>query len=269
MIEFYIDNYNNFSKTFIYDFNKGMGGIADCIKFFLSALRFCIENNIKLYYKKNNIFIEKYLKLKHSIMYIDDTKLKNAEYLNSEIELENLTSDKHYLFTPCIFYESCKLFKIKNIINININDIFYFSEEVIQNSYKLYVNLPNTYYVIHVRLGDKFLDNLQINNHTDKRKYNEENLINFLSKISEEIFVLFLCDSMKYKNKIKKMFDNIKISNCIISNTSFFETTDEQTLDSVSEFYILTNAEKIYAFSPSGFSDYGAQFNKKPYEVMF
>ena len=51
----YINNFETFKEKNVYDFNVGNGGFGDCIKFFMFALELCIKNNIRLYYKKNNI----------------------------------------------------------------------------------------------------------------------------------------------------------------------------------------------------------------------
>ena len=73
----YINNYDSFSNIIIYNYDIGKGGIGDCIKFFMFILESCIKNNIRLYYKKNNIEIENFIKLKYDKMYIEEImKLK-------------------------------------------------------------------------------------------------------------------------------------------------------------------------------------------------
>ena len=69
-MESYIDKYDSFDKKMIYIFKLGDGGIGDCIKFFMFVLESCMKNNIRLYYNKNNLEIEKYIKLKYDKMYI-------------------------------------------------------------------------------------------------------------------------------------------------------------------------------------------------------
>jgi hypothetical protein len=72
----YIQQYASFYKSIIYEFHLGDGGISDNIKFFMFILESCIKNNIRLYYKKLNIEIEKYIKLKYDIMYITEDAIK-------------------------------------------------------------------------------------------------------------------------------------------------------------------------------------------------
>jgi hypothetical protein len=62
-MENYISNYKNYDKIFIYDFKLGDGGIGDYLKFFMIILSYCINNNIKIYNKVNNIEIEKIHKI--------------------------------------------------------------------------------------------------------------------------------------------------------------------------------------------------------------
>ena len=60
-MENYINNFESFDKSVIYNFELGNGGVGDNIKFFMIALELCMKNNKRLYYKKNNIEIEKYI----------------------------------------------------------------------------------------------------------------------------------------------------------------------------------------------------------------
>ena len=71
-----------------------------------------------------------------------------------------------------------------------------------------------------------------------------------------------------YKNKIKQLFPFINISNASIGHTSIESTTEKQTLDAVSEFYLLTKSKKIYAVSYSGFSKMAVFFNNIPYTKL-
>ena len=79
-MENYIKNYNTYDKIIVYNFQLGDSGIGDCIKFFMFVLEDCIKNKKRLYYKKNNTDLEKYIKLKHD-MYIDIVP-ENAEVVN-------------------------------------------------------------------------------------------------------------------------------------------------------------------------------------------
>jgi hypothetical protein len=111
----YINNYNLFHNIIIYDFQLGSGGIGDYIKFFMFCLDSCIKNNKRLYLKINNIEIEKYIKLKYDKMYINDYDIN--KFVNFEI------------VTPDMYYTS-----FNYNYNINVKEVFYFTDEVKINS---------------------------------------------------------------------------------------------------------------------------------------
>ena len=72
--------------------------------------------------------------------------------------------------------------------------------------------------------------------------------------------IIFFCDNNAYKLKIKKKYSNIMITNCVIGHTSLTNTTEKQVLDSVTEFYLMTNSDKIIMASRSGFSITASKF---------
>lgn len=239
----YFKNYNLFEKAVVYNF-EGDGGLGDYIKFFMFVLEDCIKNNKRLYCMKKNIELEKYIKLKHDIYIqtIEDIDIKDIEI----VERWMFYSVIHTNFT------------------INVNDIFYFTNEVILNSKKLlYDTFENQNYVsIHIRLGDKYLetDPKYIICGWDTRNVSEEKLYNLIESI-EPNKIFLCCDNHKYKLKIKEKYPNIMITNCNIGHTGLINTTNEQILDAVTEFYILTKSNMIYALSYSGFSIMASKFN--------
>ena len=66
------------------------------------------------------------------------------------------------------------------------------------------------------------------------------------------------------KSKIKNKFNNVIICDCDIGHTNHSNTTDKQALDTLTELYLLTNSEKIYYASESGFSLIAAKFKNVP-----
>ena len=57
------------------------------------------------------------------------------------------------------------------------------------------------------------------------------------------------------------MYDNVIITNSDIGHTGLANTiTPRQVLDTVTEFYILTNSNLIYSASNSGFSIVASKF---------
>jgi len=243
-MEEYINKYDRFEKKIVYNFPLGYGGIGDCIKYFMFSLTSCMEKNIGLYYKKNNIIIEKYLLLKHKKMYIDKP------------------DSKYNYVDPTDFYSSYYY----NAPILPIKDVFYFSDEVILNSKILLSENITNYISIHLRLGDKHLetDKNFVMCKNDTRNYKEENLFKFIENNSDKN-IIFFCDNNSYKLKLKNLYNNIIITSCDIGHTSLPNTTEKQILDGISEFYLMTNSEKIYSASESGFSIIASKFNNIPH----
>ncbi len=242
-MENYIKNFNNFNKSIVYDFTLGSGGIGDYLKYFMIILEKCICNNIKIYQKRNNIEIEKYIKLKYDFFYINANEIS---------KLKNITMQ-----TPHAYYMH------QNYCgNIHLNEVFYFDNIIKTNVEKILPSLPANYISIHLRLGDKFLetDKNFVICKTDTRKFSEEKICKFI-EVNNDKNIIFFCDNNDMKLKIKNKYKNIIISNSQIGHTSLSNTTNKQTLDSITDFYILSNSELICASSESGFSKTASQFN--------
>jgi len=238
----YISKYHTFNKTIVYNFKLEEGGISDCIKFFMILLESSMKNNTRLYYKKNNLEIEKYIKLHYDIMYIDNT-LPNIE-----------------IITPYKFH-LIRDFKF----SIDIKEVFYFTDEIQVNCKKLFPENITNYISIHLRLGDKFLetDAKYVLCKNDIREFSEERLYRYIEENSNKN-IFFCCDNNSYKMKIKEKYNNIIITNCDVGHTSFSNTTKNQVIDAITEFYILTKSETIFAASQSGFSLIASKFNNTP-----
>jgi hypothetical protein len=260
----YIQNYENYQVKLVYDFKLNCGGIGDCIRFFIYALNISIKNKYQLYYLANNIPIENYILLKYKKMQIKKEELGDVVILDSINSISNIIDNKYYIITPFIFYN----YFIDNN-NINIDDVFIFSDEVKLNVSSLLIGNISQYVSIHLRLGDKHLetDKSFVFCYTDERIYDE----NSLFKCIEENYdknIIFFCDNNNYKLKIKLKYNNIIITSCKIGHTGLLNTTNEQILDTVTEFYLLTNSEKIYSCSTSGFSLLASKFKNIPYILI-
>lgn len=246
----YLKNFKNFNNSIIYDFRLGDGGIGDYIKYLMIILRYCKNNKLKFYKKNNNLVIQNYLKLKDDIFNINEEEI-------SKLENYDIRRPKYY-------------YKIDDFnFNIKLNKIFYFDEYIKNNVKNIIKFLPKNYISIHLRLGDKFLetDKKYVRVKRDERSFNEENIYKLIKKSKKN--VLFLCDNNEYKSKIKKKFRDIFITNCQIGHTSLENTTNIQFIDTITEFYILTNSDIIYAASRSGFSQMAAKFNDVKYVELY
>ena len=263
-MEEYINKYDSFEKKIVYNFPLGYGGIGDCIKYFMYTLSICIKNNIRLYYKKNNILIEKYLILKYKKMYINTNDITYSHNIDVN-NIPNINVDVYNIIGPVSFY---------NIYNYNvpllpIKEVFYFSDEVILNSRNLLSIDIRDYISIHLRLGDMYLetDKSFILAKNDTRIYNEERLFKFIQDNSDKT-IIFFCDNNNYRLNIKNLYNNIIITTSDIGHTSLSNTSEKQVLDAISEFYLITNSEKIYAASESGFSIIASKFNNIPIQFI-
>ena len=242
-MENYINNFNNFDKISIYDFKLGDGGIGDYLKFYMIILTKCMCNNIKLYHKINNIEIEKYIKLKFDFLYISSDEI---------LKLKNVTIEK-----PQHYYK-----KDKYNGDILLNEIFYFDNIIITNVKTVIPSLPINYISIHLRLGDKFLetDKNFVLCKNDTRDFSLKKIYKFIED-NKDKNIIFFSDNNKERLKIKNKYKNIIITTSEIGHSSLSNTTNKQILDSITDFYILSNSQLIYSASYSGFSIMASKFN--------
>ena len=259
-MEEYIKKYDSLKKHLVYDFRLSYGGICDCIKFFMFLLHFSINNDIKLHYRVNNLFIEKYLRLKYTNMYITGDEIASSRVLERANQIYDIQYDIFYIITPLILYDVCTYSDINSF-----QEIFTFTDAIYENSYKILPKFANEYISLHVRLGDHFLetDKSFVTTDGDKRPYSEEKIVQLIEEHQDQSILLF-CDNHAYKMKLMEKYSNIYITNCEIGHTGLENTTDKQVLDTVTEFYILTNSQKIYATAPSGFSICASKFKNIP-----
>jgi|UniRef100_A0A6C0DTE6 hypothetical protein len=120
--------------------------------------------------------------------------------------------------------------------------------------------------VIHIRSGDKYmLNNNQLNPFVLKK------ITNILAKnMKLRTKYLILSDNNQIKLLLKKIFPNIiiQISN-IIHLGECDNPSDQAVMETLLDFYIMSNAFQIISFSPynwgSGFSQWCATLHKIPF----
>ena len=246
----YILDFEKYNYSIVYDFNIGDGGLADCIKFFMWNLKSAINNKFKLYYKINNIPIERYLKLLHNKMYFNTINIgSNVKFIKPN-QFYNLYSDDD--------------------ITIPISDVFLFSDEIINNANKLIneYNIAPKYISLHLRLGDKFLetDKKYVQCKEDKRNFDINKIDDFLkNNINNNI--VFFCDNNQFKKNFLEKNKNVISFNSNICHTGLKNTTN--VLDTITELYIMSKSEKIISASKSGFSIIASKFNNIPIECLY
>lgn len=244
-MDHYLLHFDNYEEAAIYDFKLGDGGIGDCIKHFVYLLEKCMEKKKKIYYLINDAPIEKYLILKHNKMYIRRDEFKNLK--------------KYYIYRPQELY---KIYQSNN--NLRYDTIFTFSQKIVNNSLLLLPKGLNNYISLHLRLGDKHLETNKyfVICKNDVRKYNI-NKIDEIIKNNDNI--IFFCDNNEFKEKMREKHNKLIILNSKIGHTSLKNTSESQIIDTITEFYIMTNSQKIIAASNSGFSSIASKFKKIPF----
>jgi len=248
------------TKTVVYCFSIGDGGVGDAIKFFMYALMLCKKYNITIRYFQQGILLEQYIKLRDPTIYISKDELKPTRLI-SEDQFPNLIDDGFYnIVTPYTFYSTFSY----DLIDIPISDVFYFSSEIIENSNKIAQNLKD-YTSIHLRMGDKYLetDIAYIQCPNDIREFNEKALFKYIEENSNST-LLFCCDNQTYKQTIHSKYPFVHTLDISIGHTGLHNTTETQIRDTVTEFYILTNSKQIIAASQSGFSIVASKFKQTP-----
>ena len=246
-METYIQNFHSFKDCWIYDFKLGEGGIGDYIKYFTIILTYCMKNNIQAYIVKNNLYIEQLIELKYKFMYIEHSQISNLN---------------NYVIKKSCEYFNRVLINYPHNLEIEGGEIFEFTKKVKDNvNTILKFPITNNYISIHLRLGDKYLetDKKYIICKTDNRGFSEEKLFKFIEDNYKKN-ILFFCDNNTYKSKIKGKYNKIILTTSDIGHTALFNTTNKQSLDAVTDFYILSQSDQIVAASSSGFSVVAAKF---------
>ena len=210
----------------------------------------CVKNKFRFYQLNNKLKINEYIKLRYNNLFITEKGIKKLNK-NGDVTIS--------IKTPRDFYSKWKS-KMKFIEDIK--NIFYFDNAVLNNIMNITPLIPHEYISLHLRLGDKFLetDADYILCKDDVRNYSFETITTFIEKNSDKN-IIFMCDNNKFKTNIKEKYPNIIISQSQIGHTSLSITSDRQILDSITDFYILTNSKQIYSASFSGFSLLASKFN--------
>jgi hypothetical protein len=224
------------------------GGIGDMIKYMMyfiekfdklcqtSEDKFCIniEHPIKNYliFKNDNINYSKYNRKEYDQILYTTTNFFN-EY--NDLDIETINFYKYFNFTD-------EIYKKYNEIKPN-----------------------NNYETIHIRLGDKYLENTNrigpLCNDDDRIKNKDENYyFDIIGKIISESKndVILLSDNKNFKNNCKNKFNQLIINdiNIIHTGNRYEDGTDynKELIMTLSEFLLISNSSKVHALTYSGFS---------------
>jgi hypothetical protein len=248
------------------------GGIGDMIKYFVCALDISKQYNMNMCIIEDENILSKYIILNDKEMYKSSSFFKDFKHIYSVSSISSIKTDietnkKHnedfvLQLVPSLFYDEPVYDILKKY---NLSDIFYFSNEVVNLSKQ--ISSTKDYVSIHIRRGDKFIEtssSFKAVPH-DERPFNEDKLSSIIEETHKENKdILFFCDSMVFKKKIQKQYPFLTMTDFKIGHTSYTNTSDEQVLNTVCEFYLLSQSTKIIANCKSGFSTVATGFNNIP-----
>jgi hypothetical protein len=238
-MEEYLAGWDTYKKGAILTTFFGQGaGVGDYVKYFMYLLQFCMKVKYRVYYLTGRPE-EKYLKLVDDRMYITQEEM-NKQLANNMVVVKS----------PLNFYDT---FCWSDIV-VNASDVFKFTDEVIQNKETI-LDHEGDYICMHVRLGDKFLEtpkeNVIVVN--DTRKF-DDNLIHDFINNNQDKTIVMMSDNKAFREKIKNTHDNVKITTGKIGHTGLANMLlSTETLDAITELYILTKSEKVVVCTDSGF----------------
>lgn len=265
----------------IHEHEYGCGGIGDFLRGALTLYSICKKYNYKYYiYLKENINLDKcFIKEKIPLNIINDNNKENINIIDKYEDnviinfLNKIKNNKKVYFVKSNYFSP----KYKESIN-NIKDEFFTNvlkptQEILNivNNIYLQNNIKKNEYVsVHIRSGDYNMSNnssrdLRINL-SNKNIYLDLNnkIQNILKKHNINIPILIHSDSLKLKNELKNINNNYIICDLQIKHIAekIGIDTEEAVIDTIAEFYIVANANKIIMYpSYSGFSHIASLIN--------
>ena len=262
----YFEKYDSLTKTFVFNFNIGSGGIGDLTRGILYLLEICKRYDIRFYVNTNSPVFNYLKPLYQKICISSDAPLlgSNPILIHKTSDIEHIEPNKLYSGMHELVYPDFCDVTLLNRLQYTLADLFYFSDEVKENARK-YMKDCLSYISIHVRLGDKHLetDKRFVMCHLDERVFDEAALFHLIETNENKTIYLF-CDNNAYKQKIKNIYNFVNIINYNIGHTSLHNTTAEQVLNSVTDFYLLSMSEHIYSMTCSGFPRMASKYKNTP-----
>jgi hypothetical protein len=248
------------SKIYIGYVGHLQGGFGDFMRSAFSLYAYCIKNNIDydIYIPSNPIqlgikCIDKKINVPEVMLTVHHT---NRDKIVSKL-------DKLRTYNvPFVVYS--------NVLFTTVNDLMIYRENFAKNIVKTEIvekritEIKNTYikndqYVcLHIRCGDKHISTGgHCKGHTT-RNFNDDSIFNKIEECINflESFKLPIClitDSDKFRNTLSSKYSLITF-NTIINHVALpSNTTDNGVIDTISEFFILSESKTNIMFSHSGF----------------
>jgi len=265
-MEDYLANYKSYTKHAVFTFSRGCGGVGDVLKFFIFLVQLCMPHCIRVHFLCQDESLNNVLRLKDPDMYISDANIGNRLNIDHMRQINDIAPGYYFMVHPRSMYDAFPMRDVDfNQIEHLASCLFFFPNNIICNANAFldkHQLKSESYISIHIRLGDKFLENKPSIEY-DVREYNEGAVFKFIEDNSSSKIILF-CDSNAYKSGIKARYNFIYTTDFDIGHSGLWNTTDLQMLNSVTEFYLIANSTHIYKASYSGFSIMASKFYGTP-----
>jgi len=262
------------NSTLVVNFVQGDGGIGDIIKFYLHFAYICntiTNSDIKVSFEEKYKTVQKYLIFDKELLKLPNpshtvTRVRISDFYRKGIdkvhELAMNTNYHNWENIPDVASEYRKI----------ANNSFGFSPLVMSNYKKRLSVLKITqgeYVCFHLRQGDSSLESVPQRGHCsgDSRvnKIGIDNIIETMKETSRTLEggfpVILLCDNSNIRTKIQNLIPTllcIENSNPIHIAYEDFKTPladkERDFEDTFSDFVMLIESKRNYAFSYSGFS---------------
>ena len=265
-MESYLNAYDSFDTKLVYIFELQSGGIGDLLKYFLVLINLCMKYNIKLYYYNKNKLLDDFFYLSCEKMAISEAEAYSYKRCNIN-DIPFLKKSNNYSIYPSDLHKLGAFNTISEIAiykNRDLQNLFSFSSRIITQSRDI-IDSNITYISLHLRLGDHYLetDKSFITCPNDKRGFSETKINEFIDSNPDKV-ILFFCDNNSFKLKIKERYNYIIITDYNIGHTALLNTTEEQVINTLVEFYLLSRSKHIYVASNSGFPIMAGLLNNVP-----
>ena len=265
-IDEYFAKYDTLKKTFVFNFDIEFGGVGDVTRGILYLIEVCKKHDVRFYFNTNSTIFN-YLHTRYHKLFIpfhEALAISEPIVINKISDIPRIEPNKFYLGRYSIVYQDFCDNSLYDRLKYNLSDIFYFSDQVITNANK-FIKSDDKYISIHLRLGDKYLetDKNFIRCPNDQRAFDENALFSLIEENAHKT-IYFFCDNNAYKQTLKNKYNFINIITYEIGHTCALNTTPEQILNTLTDFYLLSKSEHIYSMAWSVFPVMAAKYNGTP-----
>lgn len=268
-------------------------GLGDFIRSCYFMNQISEKYNIEINFHINKHPIKKYLQYFENKDFISDKIMKNIPFFKNEnyvyTNYNNIINYKYknineilinYLNSLQLYDGNIYLYLINHPDEEYITDIHkekianifkptnYLNDKITYAMNKLNLN-KDKFKVIHIRTEDEILNNNIILN--NRINYIIYTLRNVISQTQDDLFII--SNNNYLKNILLHKIPKLKTIINEISHTADKNTNDEKLINTLKDFYIMSNSNCIYSFSVyqhgSGFSKWCATTYNIPYVCYF